>query len=61
MVMGAFFTVMGIVIPFYPPPLLTKAGYTEYLWLIGFVLIVYGIFRFYRAYRMWRQLQKPQA
>ena len=47
--MSLFFIIMGLVIPFYPPPALRLSG-LQYT-LLGVILVVYGGFRFSRAYR----------
>lgn len=49
--MSVFFVIMGVVIPLYPPSMLSHLPSWQ-LTLIGFILIMYGIFRFTRAYKL---------
>jgi hypothetical protein len=56
MVMSLLFMFLGVLIPLRPHGIFS--GLPRYMhFLIGFVLIIYGIFRFYRAYNM---LKKDQ-
>ena len=50
LVMSLIFIIFGVVIPFNPPAILQ--GWNSWnLWLLGFVLILYGVFRFWRAFK----------
>lgn len=49
--MGALFVFMGVFIPVNPPPALAGLG-TVYRVLLGVLLVAYGIFRLYRAYKI---------
>ncbi|MEM6265691.1 MAG: C4-dicarboxylate ABC transporter [Bacteroidota bacterium] len=50
MFMGLFFAGMGFVLPVYPPASLKGSLSPNMFYVLGFLLVVYGIFRFYRAY-----------
>lgn len=53
MVMSLFFIFMGLIFPFRRPPIFSEAGTPDYVfYLIGAVLLTYGIFRFWRAYKI---------
>jgi len=47
-VMGTIFVIMGILVQVAPPPPLKDSGNTKYVF--GCLLVLYGIFRLYRAY-----------
>ncbi|MEM6631720.1 MAG: hypothetical protein AAF694_18730 [Bacteroidota bacterium] len=48
LVMSLIFIIVGLAFPFYPPPALKLTGLQNTL--LGIILVVYGGFRFYRAY-----------
>ena len=48
LVMSVIFMIVGLIFPFYPPPYLRLSGLQNTL--MGIILVVYGGFRFYRAY-----------
>ncbi|RMG18652.1 MAG: hypothetical protein D6730_22560 [Bacteroidetes bacterium] len=52
-IMSIAFVVMGALVAFHPNGLYLNLD-QNYRYLIGFVLLVYGIFRFYRAYKVIR-------
>ena len=53
MVMSLFFIFMGLIFPFYRPQIFAGSGTPDYVfYLIGAVLLAYGIFRFWRAYKL---------
>lgn len=50
-IMSIVFIVMGGLIAFYPDGLYLGLD-QNYRYIIAFILLVYGIFRFYRAYKV---------
>jgi hypothetical protein len=56
LVMSLFFIFMGLIFPFRRPPIFAASGAPDYVYyLIGAVLLAYGIFRFWRAYKMLKE------
>lgn len=54
--MSFFFIFMGLIFPFHRPPIFAGSGTPDYVfYLIGAVLFAYGIFRFWRAYKMLKE------
>ncbi|RMG71359.1 MAG: hypothetical protein D6722_07035 [Bacteroidetes bacterium] len=54
--MGAFFIFMGVFLPLKPPPALAELT-PFFRVLLGVLLVAYGIFRVYRAYKVVRPNQ----
>lgn len=53
MAMSLFFIFMGLLLPFKRPPILEGLGMHDVgFYILGFILLAYGIFRFWRAYKM---------
>lgn len=56
LVMSIIFIVLGIIIPFYPPPRFAEFGIKGgMLYVVAVLLISYGLFRLNRAYRLLKQ------
>ena len=55
--MGLLFTILGLIMPFYPPAQIEKA-FTQWglgdgaMYILAVILVAYGLFRFSRSYKI---------
>ena len=58
--MGGLFCVMGIVIQIFPPPMMQPPSPVFTKHMAGILLIFYGGFRLYRAYKGLERFKQDQ-
>ena len=57
-IMSVFFIISGILVPIHPPlaGLFRGGGFPDWApYIVGFILVVYGLFRLSRAYALYKR------